>query len=316
MTKHLFAWAIPALLAVGSVGVEAQRPVNDRLLDRIPVPELPMLPDDDDDRRILAFVRNTPADNLDAALPALPLERWLTETLLSYNSGAARPEWRLERCEDFTSDLPRESSELCAIAKWANISPPDKNEKALMLILAVGDWREAIDGRSGWVVRSPEIRDFFIQTADNSLDIRSLSELTAAFDSPADRWPTAEFELGINASPLRALPGETVTLRIEVRNKGNRDASRAEVQFAAFTGDSPDDAKEYRYQWFPSVPAGRSVAVELPIALPEGRGVFSASARPFSTRKRYKEDVMRRNHIFLWVHQVTDAAGLPAVAPR
>ena len=316
MTRPLLALAIPALVIAGSVGVDAQRPVNDRLLDRIPVPDLPMLPDEADDRRILTFVRNTPADSLDAALPPLPLDRWLTETLLAYNPSVARAEWRLERCEDLTSDLPRESSELCAIAKWANISPPEKQEKALTLILAVGDWREAIDGRSGWVVRPPAIRDFFVLADDDSLDVRALSDLTTALDVPVDRWPAAEFELAVMAVPLRALPGETVTFKIEVRNKGNRDAHRAEVSFAAFLGETPEDSKRYDYKWYPSIAAGRAVAVELPIALPEGRGVFSASARPYSTRKRYKENLTRRNHTFLWVHQVTDPANLPTTAPK
>ena len=276
-----------------------------------------MLPDDGDDLKILAYVRNTPANNLDAALPQLPLDRWLTETLSSFSRGDARPaEWRLERCEDLTSDLPRESSELCAIAKWENVSPPEKEGKRLTLILAVGDWREAIDGRSGWVVRPPVIRDFFVLAAGNSLDVRSLSDLTTALDIPDDRWPVAEFELGVIAVPLRALPGQTVTFRVEVRNKGNRDAHRAEITLTAFFGETPDDSKRYDYKWYPSIAAGRTAAVELPIMLPEGRGIFSASARPFSTRKLYKEDVMRRNHISLWVHQVTDPAGLPAVAPR
>ena len=54
------------------------------------------------------------------------MNQWLTATLLSYNPSAARVEWRLERCEDFTSDLPSESSELCAEAKSANISQSEE----------------------------------------------------------------------------------------------------------------------------------------------------------------------------------------------
>jgi hypothetical protein len=80
-------------------------------------------------------------------------------------------------------------------------------------------------------VHPPAIRDLFIQTAANSLDIQSLSELTRAFNLPVDQWPTVEFELAVDASPLRALPGEIVTFRVQIRNTGKRDAQRAEVTF-------------------------------------------------------------------------------------
>ena len=116
-----------------------------------------------------------------------------------YNPSAARVEWRLERCEDFTSICPSESSELCAEAKSANISQSE--EKTLTLILAVGDWRQASDGRLErvWRVRRRSA-DLFIQTAADSLDIRLLSELTTAFGLPGERWPTPEFELAVNAA--------------------------------------------------------------------------------------------------------------------
>jgi hypothetical protein len=311
MMKHLFALAIPALVVVGSVGVEAQRPVNDRDREHMAVPEFPMLPDVDEERAILAYVRNTPAFNLDAALPPLELDQWLTATLLSYNMHAAPVEWQLDRCEDFTSDLPGySSSELCVEATSANISQSE--EKTLTLILAVGVWWQASDGRSEWVVRPPAIRDLFIQTDTNSLDIRSLSELTTAFNLPVDRWPTVELEVAVDASPLRALPGEIVTFTIQVRNTGKRDAQRAEITFFASVGDTPDDLKRSDFQWFPAIAAGGRVAVELPVALPEGRGVFHASVDAFRSRKRFKERDTSRNRIFLWVHQVTDPPELPA----
>lgn len=117
MTKHLFTLLIPALVAVGSVAVDAQRPVDANKFDEIKMPELPMVPDDADERAIVAYVRKTPAFNLDSALPQIELDSWLTATLLQYNAKGATVEWRLERCENFTSDLPSEAAELCTHAR-------------------------------------------------------------------------------------------------------------------------------------------------------------------------------------------------------
>ena len=312
-TDRVLACAISALVAVGSVGVEAQRPFNDRDFEKM-ARQHPMLPDDDG--AIVAAVRKSPVRNLDAGLPALDLEEWLTGVLSSYNPQAAPLEWRLERCEDFTSDYPDYSAELCVIADSANISQSE--QKSFTLVLAVGGWSPSGEGR--WVLRPPTIHDLFVQNDTNSLDVRTLGELTAAFDIPPDRWPTVEFELSIDASPLRALPGDTVTLKVEVRNTGKRDAPRAEVRFGGGFGESPDDSKEYSkaylYRWFPAVPAGRAVAVELPVRLPEGRGVFHASANAFGTRKHFKDGDTSKDTVFVWVHHVLDPPGLPTVVPR
>jgi uncharacterized repeat protein (TIGR01451 family) len=286
---------------------EGQRPVDTSKLHEFELAQPLELPTDDAEAALLAYVRNTPASNLDAGLPQLELDSWLTATLLPYNANAAPVEWRLDQCEDLTSDIPWYAAELCTEA-----TVPVSGEKTLTLILAVGDWREASDGRSGWVVHPPAIRDLFIQTAANSLDIQSLSELTTAFNLPVDRWPTVEFELAVDASPLRALPGEIVTFRVQVRNTGKRNAQRAEVTLGVSIGDTPDEAKSYDYQWFPAIPAGRTVALELPIGLPKGRGVFHASVNAFSSRKRFKERDTSRNSMFLWVHQATDPPELPA----
>ena len=78
MTKHPFTLVIPALVAVGSVAVDAQRPVDAYKFDEIKMPALPMVPDGADERAIVAYVRNTPAINLDDALPQLELDAWLT----------------------------------------------------------------------------------------------------------------------------------------------------------------------------------------------------------------------------------------------
>jgi len=308
--RHLFALAVPALVVVGSVALEAQRPFNDRDLEKMGMRQLPMLPDDEDERAIVANVRKTPAENLDPALPPMELDAWLAGTLLSYDPNVTPVEWRLDRCEDFTTDVPDDSSELCVVAKSENISP--SAEKSLTLILAVGDWSSAA-GR--WVIRPSAIHDLFIQTDANSLDVRSLGELTATFDVPADRWPTVELKLAVDAVPLRALPGDTVTFRVKVRNTGKRDAPRAEIKFGASFEDMPDDGKEYRYQWFPAIAAGREVVAELPVQLPEGRGIFHASVYAFSSGKRLKATNTSTNSTFLWVHQVTDPPELPAVPP-
>lgn len=309
MTNHLLTSAISALVVIGGVGVAAQRPFNDRDLGKVGNQQLPMLPDDD--AAIVAAVRKSPVRNLDAGLPALELEEWLSGILRSYNPHAAPLEWRLERCEDFTTDYPGYSSELCVVVTSENISTSDR--KSFTLILAVGAWSQSGEGR--WVLNVPAIRDLFIQNDANSLDIRSLSELTTAFDVPTDRWPTVAFELSIDAAPLRALPGDTITLKIQVRNTGKRDAPRAEVQFGGGFGDTPDDRKQYLYRWFPSVAAGRAVAVELPVRLPEGRGTFHATVNSFSTRKQFNDGGTSSRTAYVWVHHVLDPPGLPTIVP-
>ena len=159
----------------------------------------------------------------------------------------------------------------------------------------------------------PAIREVYIEAAGDSLDIRSLSELTTAFDLPVDRWPTVEFELAVDASPLRARPGEVVTFRIQVRNAGKRDVNRAEIHFGVetFEGERRD------YRWFPAIPAGRTVAVEHAIRLPEGRGILHASVlQNAPNAKRFYDTNRSNNSAALWVHQVADPPELPARVPR
>lgn len=88
------------------------------------------------------------------------------------------------------------------------------------------------------------------------------------------------------------------------------------MKFGVSFDEMPDDGKEHRYQWFPAIAAGREVAAELPVRLPEGRGVFHASVHAFFGGKRFRQNDPSRDSSWLWVHQVTDPPELPAVVPR
>ena len=106
------------LVLVGSTVHGGQRPVDISKLDEIPIVQPLELPADDAEAALLAYVRKTPAINLDPDLPQIELDSWLTATLLSYNANVAPVEWRLDQCEDFTSDVPGYAAELCTHAPF------------------------------------------------------------------------------------------------------------------------------------------------------------------------------------------------------
>lgn len=306
MTRPVFssgAMMLPFVLAASPA--VAQRPVDTSKLENYALAQPLELPTDDAEAALQSYLQKVLASALDPALPPLEIDRWLTEALWPHVADAGKAKWILDQCEDLIADVPRYSPELCA-AKTLPL-PDDRS------LTSIGDWLQGSDGRSGWVVHPPSVRDLYIGARSNSLDIRSLSELRTGIDLPVERWPNVEFEVAVNASPLRATPGDLVTFTIQVRNTGKRDAQRAEVHFSVST-----EGKMYEYLWFPSVPAGRSVAVEHAVRLPDGRGTLQASVLPHSTTnsKPFKEADPSNNRVVLLVHQVSDPPMLPVVVPR
>jgi hypothetical protein len=74
------------------------------------------------------------------------------------------------------------------------------------------------------------------------------------------------------------LPGQKVRFNIGVANTGGRDAERAHVTIYVSMPMNNTELKEIRREWFPRVPAGRSVELDIPTRLGRGDAVVMVRA--------------------------------------
>lgn len=225
-------------------------------------------PDDRLTTVILQRVRATLASAFDSKLPPIPLDDWLFVTLAPAVDVVRTQfaDWSVTFCEDRRSAIPGPGPELCAEA-----TVPISNEKHVRIVIAVaGLGGNSTPGRE-WLLTRPSVRDVYIErlkglAAVDSLDVPSLGDLVKLLPLPVDEWPAIEFDTRITWTPERPAPGDTVRFSFWVGNTGKRSASRASVQVLV----APCcDNTEVRRDWFPEIPAGRWVRLDVDAALPE-----------------------------------------------
>jgi hypothetical protein len=309
MRQHVLAAAatLAVVVPLGSLA-EAQQLVDSDKLDQYKSPELPELPYDAE-AQILAYVRNTPAVMFDPDLPPIEIEQWLVATLLPKieHLSPQLSEWKQNWCEDRTSDIPDQGPELCVEALI-----PVSDEKSVSIIFSVADWGPTPSGSQTWLVHPPVVRDISIGGRRNSLNVASLQDLEDAIDRPVEEWPTVDLKVALDPTPIRALPGDVVSFRVQVSNVGNRDAERAAIHIT-ITPCCENDAR--RYLWHPRIPAGYVATVEIPVALPEGRALAMVSAHVDETFKRIEERSTHDHFVTVWVHHVDDPPYLTPTPP-
>jgi hypothetical protein len=249
------------------------------------------LPDESTQTLLIQNVQRTPASAFDPTLPPIPLDVWLWVTfapVVEFVPERVRrdqqlAEWRVFFCPDTTSAIPHASSpELCVVGTVAL-----SKEKNAKIAIAVADAvRGATTGNLRWRRKQPLLRDVYIERMKDSLDVPTLGALLQLLDTPFEQWPTVDFESTITWDPPNPAPGDTVRFSISVRNTGQRSVDRAWINILI----SPCCANtEIRHEWFPRIPAGQSVRVDVAIPLPEGRALTVVSVKPFEGYKRVRQ---------------------------
>jgi hypothetical protein len=253
-------------------------------------------------------VKTTLASDLDPRLPASPFEQWLY-TLLYPAMAANRTsvaDWPLGFCEERQSAIPGAGPDLCVEvsaplllelgAPRGGGLPVELGQRVVKILIRVADGVYAPGGRTGWIPRPPQIQKIYIERLEglqaiDSLDVTSLAELESQLAVPFDRWPTVDLESSIAWTPEKPVPGDIVTFRITVENRGKRDAERASVHL--LLGVSlpccDQNVKEIRREWFPHVPAGGSMSFEISAQLPRGDAIASVSVSPGPSLAKVRE---------------------------
>ena len=236
---------------------------------------------------LIARVKNMPASVLDAGLPAIPFDLWLLRTLEGQLSRTPDvfPDWSPTFCDEPARAIPGVGPDLCV-----EISVPLEESKVAKLFVGVAAGHIAYGLVVSWSDIEPDVRDIYIERFDNqtmvdTLDVKRLSDLEAQVRLPVQEWPAVDLKTTITFSPALPLPGQQVRFTVTIANTGPRDAARAQVDIYIAIPDRDQNIKEIRRDWFPSVPAGKTVSLEISATLGRGDATIMASTEPFQHRR-------------------------------
>jgi hypothetical protein len=185
-----------------------------------------------------------------------------------------------------------------------------------MVVLAVAEGKSSLDGRTGWRLHEPRVRDISIgrtgenSAVDDSLDVAALGVLEQQLQKRDDEWPSVDFKSAVTMTPSSWMPGDVVRFTFWIENVGKRDAERAWV--SVLIGVAPSDGQEsieIRREWFPRVAANGRVAFDVSARLPRGDAMVHLSVRPGPTMKRVVETNPGDN-------DTSTVVGLDLVAPK
>jgi hypothetical protein len=257
---------------------------------------------------LIERLKNTLVSDLDPRLPGAPLEEWLWAHLyprMELNRKTVA-DWSLGLCEERTGAVPGAGPDLCveiSTPLLVELGAPRGGglsvlvgQRVIKMSIAVASGVFAPDGRTSWTATRPRIEKIYIERQQDmrttdSLDVASLAELESQCTRPFDEWPTVDFKSAIVWRPEKPLPGDVVTFRITVENKGKRDAERAAVHL--LLGVSlpccGQSVKEIRREWFPHIPPGGSVSFEISAQLPRGDAIAHVSVSPGPTLAAVRE---------------------------
>jgi hypothetical protein len=290
MMRRLFSSAAMMLaLVLAASPSPAQRlmlietrpgPPNQRWDPDPTLPDLPKPPTAEEYEFILEYVSGLTASQIDPELPAIEIGHWLSAVVWPKVTGGPPPlpKWNLDFCRNRTSDAPAFAPEFCAEATLA-LSPT----RTLTVIIAAAIPLQARDGVVRWVLTPPSVRRIRL-TEDSTpgwgdaFDMPSLRYLGESLDLPITRWPKPDLQAAVESTHRRALPGDVVTFTIRIRNAGQADLERAEVNVVLWLC-CPD--AERQYLWFPRIPAGHTATITFAATMPVQASTVMVTAYPF-----------------------------------
>ncbi len=226
-------------------------------------------------------VKRMPVSALDRRLPRIPFERWLREVLEAYvpyireNFGA----WGLSYCDEPAAAFPTVGADLCV-----EIGVDLLEKKSVNVIVGVAAGSTSY-GQTSWKEIAPVVRTIHIGRRDekgdhDSLDVKTLSDLEAQARLPIEQWPAVDLKTTISYTPSRPSPGQVVRFTITISNSGPRDADRAHADIYIGIPDEAQNMKEIRRDWFPRVPSGKTVSVDISATLGRGDATIIVNTTP------------------------------------
>ena len=239
-------------------------------------------------------LRNTSASLLDPGLPEMPFADWLFRSLYFdiSRSDESFANWSLTACDNRASAFPQPSLDLCI-----EVSVPVHLARTVSAVIIVAEGRRG----TGWHEVAPRVHDVYIArldqnaTAIDSLDVGRLLNVAPALAVPFDIWPAVDLKTAITWTPQTPKPDDTVVFTFSVANVGKRDLERAEVNILIAVSLNDTDLKEIRRVWFPRVPAGKTVRLDISARLVRGDAMISINAIPHSSKRLREENADDNN---------------------
>ena len=236
---------------------------------------------------VVRAAQTAPARMLDSHLPAIPFERW-------FASATGRPEieWRSGFCNEdealwwrpsdgdieqmywrAATPARRMRRELCATA-LANIAVKGRR---VGVRIAVGT---LLEDAGDWQFIPPKLYEAFIDGAANTIDIHALGELTNALASTEESWPSTDVSVSeLTYTPAHPSPGQSVTVRATIVNRGAREVRNAHGSLTIVPCcDTPRRTVD---DFVRTIPAGGTFVLARTVTLPEAAATMSACVWPF-----------------------------------
>ena len=233
-------------------------------------------------------VKDTPASTLEAGLPQLAFESWLFLTLRDAARGGDHPfsHWSLSFCDERASATPRAGPDWCV-----EVRVPAADGRVVNIYVRVTS-TENVDGRPEWRAIVPVVHDIFIEREQDSrtldsLDVSGLLDIPDRLRLPFDEWPIVDLKTTVTWSPQQPRPGQVVRFTFSIANLGGRDAHRAEITIYISVPQN-NELKEIRRSWFPRIPAGTTVSLDISVQLGRGDATIVAQAAPKETFRRMR----------------------------
>jgi len=236
-------------------------------------------------------VQNTRASSFDRAVSPVPFDVWLISTLQGYRWARADESfafWALSYCDSPSSAFPLAGEpDLCVEVSVPIIG--DRKLQALVRVAVVDTSKVA-----SWRDIEPEMFDIHIVRMQDyaeadSLDVPSLSAIHACLAMRFDDWPTIDLKPAVSWTPTKPSPRTSVRFRITVANLGRRDATRAHVRIYIAIPLNDEDQKELRREWWPRIPAGKAMSLDISATLGRGDATIVVDASAQEGPKRLRE---------------------------
>lgn len=243
-------------------------------------------------------VRAANASGLDATLPRVRMDEWLSVALarLVDPPGTVLTNWHVTFCDTRGTALGA-LRELCADAAVALTA-----ERTVHVIVHAADFLSDPADRVSWRPTALDVRNIYVERRIDgrpvdSVHVSSLADLPQSLLVPPELWPAIDLAATISASNSAPLAGETVRFTIEVTNRGSRAITRAWVRATV----DRDGASQSLQDWFPSLGAGETVRLQFATLLPAGRATVVVKATPAQTTETFGDNVGRHDPAVLLV---------------
>ena len=221
------------------------------------------------------------AQHFDAQLPAVPLGRWVEQTLRP-RVGPDRPSivWVMQFCDERTSEAgtaPRTGS-LCSVGYFGPRGVIGQ------LWFRTGRISETQNGFA-WERELPIFEG--ISMHEGGADLGALSALSDLLDAVSESRPRGDVSIAPNDIVITAGAGTSGSATITLRNQGDVALHRVFVDVAVAAQPTDDGGRSRHFVI--DIPARGSTDVTLPVIFPAGYGVVAVTAMQATEHGTYSD---------------------------